>query len=383
MQTDSYVLWGTPHSLFTGKVRSYLLKHGIPFTERTPADPRFAAEIVPAIGLQVVPVLETPDGALWQDSTVIIDRLEHREPRLQAAGTGLCGVIAHLLDAFACTALLPMAMHYRWSYRDQQEQFLLAEFGRAIPAGAVPPAHKAAATARVMDKFAGFLAGLGVTREVMPIIEQDYLDLLAALEVHFQHAPYVLGSAPSLADFGLMAPLYAHLARDPVPGFIMKTKAPAVARWTERMNTPGLRDPEHGPAETSEPAGLPPTLPAILEVVFRMWTPGLLADAALFNAWCGALTDPAPGTLVSADSRRLVHARLGPITYTRGGTTFSRESQPQALWHLARAQAAAAALDPAETSELRNLLKRTGGIDALDIRLERPIVRQDNVLVLG
>lgn len=383
MPEHSFILWGTPHSLFTGKVRSYLLKHGIPFTERTPADPRFAAEIVPAIGLQVVPVLETPDGALWQDSTVIIDRLEHREPRLQAAGTGLCGVIAHLLDAFACTALLPMAMHYRWSYRDQQEQFLLAEFGRAIPPGAVPPAHKAATTARVMDKFAGFLAGLGVTADVIPVIEQDYLDLLAALEDHFQHEPYVLGRAPSLADFGLMAPLYAHLARDPVPGFIMKTRAPAVARWTERMNTPGLSDPEFGPAETSEPAGLPPTLPAILEVVFRIWTPGLLADAALFNAWCGALTDPAPGTLVSADSRRLVHAGLGPVTYTRGGTTFSRESQPQALWHLARAQAAAAALEPHQASELHALLEQTGGLGAMGISLARPIVRQDNVLVLG
>lgn len=383
MPENSFILWGTPHSLFTGKVRSYLLKHGIPFSERTPADPRFAAEIVPAIGLQVVPVLETPDGAFWQDSTVIIDRLEHREPRLQAASMGLRGVIAHLIDAFACNALLPMAMHYRWTYREQQEQFLLAEFGRAIPSGGPAAPHKAATTAKVMDRFAGFLAGLGVTREVMPIIEQDYLDLLAALEVHFQHSPYVLGSSPSLADFGLMAPLYAHLARDPVPGYIMKTKAPAVARWTERMNTPGLSDPEYGPADTSERASLPPTLPGTLAIAFRIWTLGLLADAARFNVWCSTLDDPAPDTLVSADSRRLVHARLGPITYARGGVTFSRESQPQALWHLARAQAAAAALDPAEASELRALLAHTGGLEVLDIRLERPIVRKDNVLVLG
>lgn len=383
MPESRFILWGTPHSLFTGKVRSYLLKHGIPFIERTPADPRFAAEIVPAIGLQVVPVLETPNGEFWQDSTVIIDRLEQQSPRLEANGAGLRGVVAHLIDAFACNALLPMAMHYRWTYREQQEQFLLAEFGRAIPSGGPAAPHKAAITAKVMDKFAGFLAGLGVTREVMPIIEQDYLDLLAALEVHFQHAPYVLGSQPSLADFGLMAPLYAHLARDPVPGFIMKTKAPAVARWTERMNTPGLSDPEYGPADTSERASLPPTLPGILAIAFRIWMPGLLADAARFNDWCSTLGDLAPGTLVSADSRRLVHARLGPITYARGGATFSRESQPQALWHLARAQAAAAVLAPAEASKLHALLAQTGGIEALGLSLERPLARRNNVLVLG
>ncbi|MBX9885345.1 MAG: glutathione S-transferase N-terminal domain-containing protein [Novosphingobium sp.] len=381
MPENRYVLWGTPHSLFTGKVRSYLIKHDIAYAERTPADPRFAAEIIPAVGLQVVPVLETGEGELWQDSTDIIDRLEARVPRLAASGTGLRGVIAHLLDAFGCNALLPMAMHYRWTYRAQQEQFLIAEFGRAIPSNGLDPAQKAVFTAKVMDKFAGFLAGLGVTGDAMPIIEQDYLDLLAALEAHFQIEPYALGRAPSLADFGLMAPLYAHLARDPVPGFIMKTRAPAVARWTERMNTPGLADPEFPEADPSEPADLPPTLAGVLEVAFRIWTPGLLADAAQFNSWCTALADPAPGTLVSAEAQRHVHARLGRIEYTRGGITHRRESQPQALWQLARAQAAAAALSPEETAELHALLARTGGLAAMQIGLERPMVRQDNVLV--
>ncbi|MBX9664823.1 glutathione S-transferase family protein [Novosphingobium sp.] len=383
MPTNSFVLWGTPHSLFTGKVRSYLLKHGIPFVERTPADPRFAAAIVPAIGLQVVPVLETGDGELWQDSTDIIDRLEQRSPRLTASGKGLRGALAHLLDAFGCNALLPMAMHYRWTYRAQQEQFLIAEFGRAIPSNGLSAPQKAVFTAKIMDKFAGFLGGLGVTPEVRPIIEQDYLDLLAALEVHFQNEPYALGRAPSMADFGLMAPLYAHLARDPVPGFIMKTKAPAVARWTERMNTCGLADPEFPDADTSGTAALPATLDGILEVAFRIWSPGLLADAAQFNAWCRSLADPAPGTLVSSEAQRHVHARLGRIEYTREGCTFRRESQPQSLWHLARAQAAAAALGAEEAAEWHALLARTGGLEALQIGLERPIVRHNNVLVLG
>lgn len=383
MPTSSYVLWGTPHSLFTGKVRSYLIKNDIPFVERTPADPRFAAEIIPAVGLQVVPVLETGEGELWQDSTDIIDRLEQRSPRLAAASTGLRGVLAHLLDAFACNALLPMAMHYRWTYREQQEQFLLAEFGRAIPSNGLSAPQKAAFTAKMMDKFAGFLGGLGVTPGAMPIIEQDYLDLLAALEAHFQNEPYALGRAPSMADFGLMAPLYAHLARDPVPGFIMKTKAPAVARWTERMNTPGLADPEFPDAGPSEAADLPPTVAGILEAAFRIWTPGLLADAAQYNAWCTALADPAPGTLVSAEALRHVHARLGRIEYTRSGSTHRRESQPQALWQLARAQAAASALSLGEAAELHALLARTGGLEVMQIGLERSIVRQDNVLVLG
>eukprot|EP00959_Pyramimonas_sp_CCMP1952_P409564 8583323-Pyramimonas_sp.AAC.2 len=38
-------------------------------------------------------------------------------------------------------------------------------------------------------------------------------------------------SRPSLGDVALMGPFYAHLYRDPVPGHLMKTRAPLVARW--------------------------------------------------------------------------------------------------------------------------------------------------------
>ena len=39
--------------------------------------------------------------------------------------------VAWLLGAFGSEALLPPGMHYRWSYRAEQEMFLRAEFGRA------------------------------------------------------------------------------------------------------------------------------------------------------------------------------------------------------------------------------------------------------------
>ena len=63
-----------------------------------------------------------------------------------------------------------------------------------------------------------------------------------------------MGGRPSIADCGFMAPLFAHLARDPVPATLMKNIAPNVYRWTERMNTPGIADGEfHDRAETYPP----------------------------------------------------------------------------------------------------------------------------------
>ena len=37
-------------------------------------------------------------------------------------------------------------------------------------------------------------------------------------------------------DFGLIAPMYAHLGRDPYPLALMQSRAIHVFRWVERMN---------------------------------------------------------------------------------------------------------------------------------------------------
>jgi hypothetical protein len=40
-----HTLWGTPHSLYTGKTRSYLIKKSVPFREIFPPHLRFRTEI--------------------------------------------------------------------------------------------------------------------------------------------------------------------------------------------------------------------------------------------------------------------------------------------------------------------------------------------------
>ena len=60
----TFVLYGTPGSLYTAKVRAYLRKQRIPFEERAAGDPRFANEVLPQIGRWIIPVLQTPE-ARW------------------------------------------------------------------------------------------------------------------------------------------------------------------------------------------------------------------------------------------------------------------------------------------------------------------------------
>jgi hypothetical protein len=62
---------------------------------------------------------------------------------------------------------------------------------------------------------------------------------LQLLEAHFGVHDYVLGGRPSLADFALLGPLYAHLYRDAVSGFALRTHFPLVCEWVERTNAEG------------------------------------------------------------------------------------------------------------------------------------------------
>lgn len=381
---DSYVLWGSPHSYYTGKIRSYLVKKGVPYREFSPAHPDFESRVVPAIRHMVVPVMETPDGHLIQDTTDMIEHLEREFARpLLVPESPVQRAVAWLLGAFGSEGLLQPGMHYRWSYRAEQESFLQAEFGRLRYAGP-DRAKRNEAGRQLMDYFNGFLPVLGVTEATIPVIEAAYLELLEALDRHFQQWPYLLGGRPSIADFGLMAPLFAHLARDPVPASLMKTRATNVYRWTERMNMPACADMEFAGCleQFPEGDGIPESLEPVLRLVFQDWGPQLLADAAHYNAWVESDPSMPAGTLVSASGERQVHPTLGFIDYQWRGCTVHRASSPHGLWHFDKAAAYARALDGEARLRFDSLVQRTGGEAVMRIRLARAMKRADYVLVL-
>ena len=378
----TYTLWGSAHSLYSGKARSYLIKKGLPFRERYPSDPDFASRILPAVGHFVVPVLETDNGKIIQDSGDIIDFLEqrHAEPLLEPQSP-VQQWVSLIFDAFGSEYLLPLAMHYRWSYRAEQETFLRAEFGRAMVAGADRSARREAA-ARTMEFFAGFLPNLGVVPEVVTAMEDSYLALIDALDNHFQHHPYLLGGRPCRADFGMMAPLFAHLGRDPVPAMLMKTKAPNLFRWTERMNAMPISDGEY-PGYGEDYYGqdsVPDTLIAVLKIVFADWTPGLKADADCFNAWAAHKN---AGDVVSRSGEPQIHPNVGKVEYPWRGVTMKRGSAPHMLWMFARAQDLAASSAGEAGERLNALIEHVGGQEAMAISLTKRIMRDKNMLLLA
>ena len=382
-----YILWGTPHSLYTGKARSCLIKKGLAFVERCPSHTDYKARVRAAVGMVTFPVLETPEGQFIQDSTDIVTYLDSLDDPASVTtmtpSTPLQTFVARLIDGFGLEGMLQAAMHYRWSYRDEQELFLQTEFGRGLYAGADREARRNAGK-RVMDFFSSSLPALGITNATVPAIEAAYEELLEALDVHFQSYPYVMGWRVSIADLGLIAPMYAHLGRDPYPTAMMKKRAPNVARWVERMQLPNTPDGEYAPyvADWLADDEIPVTLEPVLTLLFKDWGPQLSADIASYQQWLDAHPQMQAGDLINANDKHMVHPTLGMVSYAWRGVQVHRASAVHGLWLFQTAQDTALAMSSDAGQNLAGLLKRTGGQEVMALCLPRAMERRNNLLVL-
>ena len=74
---DNYIMYGAEFSLYSGKLRSYLRKKGIPFTEKSPSVLTYRRFIEPRTGVRFIPVLHTPEDEVLQDTTAIIVHTQH------------------------------------------------------------------------------------------------------------------------------------------------------------------------------------------------------------------------------------------------------------------------------------------------------------------
>jgi hypothetical protein len=110
-------------------------------------------------------------------------------------------------------------------------------------------------------------------------VEGVYLRALDALEQIFEYRPYLLGSQPTLADFGFFASMFRHFSLDPTPGRIMRERAPAVYEWTAR-----LWNERASLASFGMESGIPRDWGPILDEIGAAYLPYLAANAEAWKA---------------------------------------------------------------------------------------------------
>ncbi len=355
--TDVYKLYGAAISLYTGKARAYLRYKNIPFIEEPGS-----REIFERIGFRMVPVLHTPDDKLIQDTSDIIDHIEKVRGGASVYPEGANQkLIALLFEVYGDEWLVMPAMHYRWNYN---LDYILEEFGKLVVPDA-SAAEQRKAGEKLSAAFRGSLPFLGVTDDTIPAIEACYEELLGQLNEHFKNHWYLFGTRPSIGDYGLMGPLYAHNFRDPASGDIMKRLAPNVVRWIDLMNTPA---PNSGHFLTDDE--VPETLIPILKRIFSDCIPAMVDTIRANGEWI----DENP------DAKELPGG-IGEHTFQVGGVEGRRMIRPYNQWMFQRPLDHYHSLEGADRQRADDILRKVGGFDLMQTLIKHRLKRANYKLV--
>lgn len=386
-----YKLFSWEHSYFSGKVRAYLrFKHRQgdlgPGYEDILATPELIAGLLtPRSGSGAIPQIQTPEGEWIQDSSSIIDACEALHPKYPVIPDLKTRprqrLVAYLIEFLADEWTVVPAFWQRWFFSENGHDFSHRVFNEQQWGAVMNPggrgAERRAAGAGFFEAAFGIsdtrkdpkgvyagLIHLGCDENTERAWQKSQHHLLECLETHFGAHDYVLGGRPSLADFGLLGPLYAHLYRDAVPGFYLRTHFPLVCEWIERTNGEGaLNARQHGqklyslsdtgeliPRIASSDAGdwlpndeIPETLmPVIASFFDEMWP--MLVDSTktlvrFLESDDHAETGEVPGKTFTATPGFFEHQTgEGGLThsFTIGGIESRRMVIPYQAWMLQR-----------------------------------------------
>jgi glutathione S-transferase len=386
-----YRLFSWEHSYFSGKARAYLRfkeRAGslAPGWEDILATPELIVGLLlPRSGTNAVPQLETPDGTWVQDTSEIIDHCEAAHPQVPVVpdpetAPRQC-LASYLIELLADEWLLVPAFWERWyfsengrtpSHRAHNEQ----QWGAVVAAGQPGEARRAAGAALFENMMGishsrkdpkGTYAGLvqlGCDERTEKAWQASQHRVLGLLETHFARHDYVFGGRPGLADFALLGPLYAHIYRDAVSGFALRTYFPITTEWVERANGEGALNARCwgqklysvgedgtlvGRPATSDGGewlpddAVPDTLVPLLGVFFEEMWPVLVSSTRVLTDFIAshahAPGDPLPGGSFTATPGFWEHQTGdGALTheFEIGGVTSRRMVVPYQVWMLGR-----------------------------------------------
>jgi len=365
-------LYGSSLSLYAGRARSYLINANLDYHEKIPNTQYFRETVLPKAGnRQSLPTIELPDGEVIRDGAAIIDHFESANGNRFSPTTPKQRVLSRLFDVIGAEGLLRPAMHYRWNFDHFNKEFLQYHFSELMPSG---PSRSAQAE-KSMNQMRSACMAFGAVPDTFEVVEALYAELLAALNAHFSEVPYLLGNKPCIGDFGMIAPLFAHLGRDPKPLSLMQSDAVRLFRWVERMNRP---EPDIGEFEEQTNVYLandevPQTLINLLRQIAIDFVPETKAAAEAINNWLTQQPNLAAGTQVARG--------VGMGSFEVRGVTINALAQPYRFYLLNRVHQEFESLTGAEQKDVTELLKNCHMEAIINCKISRDIGRKDNLEV--
>lgn len=280
MQSDQagsgrYQLKGAIGSPYSMKMRAALRYRRIPFDWEGGMAGFVAAQSMKA---KVIPVLVTPEGDAFNNSTTLIALLEARHPggRSLVPNDPALAFLSFLIEDFADEWLAKAMYAYRWARpvdQDQMSRWLVFDAFRGQGEAVIEE------QARVWrDRQVGRLALVGAGPAAQPVIEASAGRVMVALEGQVVERGCLFGSRPSAADFALYGQL-SQLATDPTPQTLMRAHYPWLFRWVQTTE-----DLSGEPEGQWDPGLDTPVLRALLVECATHYFPMLVANAAAVEA---------------------------------------------------------------------------------------------------
>ncbi|WP_374126372.1 glutathione S-transferase N-terminal domain-containing protein [Sphingomonas sp. 28-62-11] len=266
---------GSPGSPYTRKMLAVLRYRRLPYRFVHASKVR---DKLPAPKVALLPTFYFPDetGALapMTDSSPIIRRLEREHAgRSVIPADPALALIDALIEDYGDEWLTKAMFHYRWSFADD-----IAKSATVLPNWFGKPLTDAELKA-MGDNFAarqiGRLGYVGSNSVTATTIEASYKRLLAILDRHFAHHPFLLGNQPGAGDFALYGQLTQLALFDPTPMAEAAAMAPRVIAWSHVIEDLSGEDT----TGWVDLRALPTTVTSLLGEIGRTYVPLLLANA--------------------------------------------------------------------------------------------------------
>ncbi len=366
---DSITLYGGAFSLYTGRARSYLIKSKIDYREEPHSSAYFHDVVLPkAGGRRGIPTIEFPNGDVIRDGVAIIDHYESKNGGQFSPKTPKQQILSLLFDVIGAEGMLRPCMHYRFNQGEQEGEFLSFHFSTVYP-------EKNGAKDRIAFIKSIVLPAWGVTPDTEELIESMHFKTLKILNAHFSNYPYLFGNKPSIGDFGMIAPLYGHLGRDPAPLSLMQINAPRLFRWVERMNRSEPDIGEFADKSTDFLANdeIPETLIDVLKHFSTDFIPETVAAYNSVSQWLETNKDLPAGTVAERE--------VGSCTFEIDGIKIDAVAQPFRFYLLQRLHNKFDSLSETDRADVQQLLKDCHMEEVLNLRLSREMGRANNLEV--
>lgn len=226
-----YTVYKSDISYFSGKLEAYLRYKEVPHS-LVDCNRHTLKMIARKTGTQKMPAIEMANGQWLYDTTPMMQWLEQRHPEQTVLPPNpALRFVALLLEDYADEWLWRPAMWWRWVPKSSR-----VTLGRRI-AGAM--ASKALAiplgfyfARRQLNEW---LWKDGVNKHNSNDVRDMLFRELEFLEPLFSKQAFLLGSHPSVADFGYFASMFRHFGNDPISAEVMRQEGPNTYEWLARL----------------------------------------------------------------------------------------------------------------------------------------------------